>query len=125
VWNTHFDAYIRELDKKKPVIWVGDLNVAATAIDLANAKKAWNKQPGYTESETTAFKNILSSPDDTDTNKFVDVWRDLHPDLQHYSYWSYRFNCREKCIGWRLDMCKCSLCSFSPPISSNCFEQSS
>ncbi|KAF5315579.1 hypothetical protein D9611_004852 [Ephemerocybe angulata] len=103
-WNKHFDAYIRDLDKKKPVIWTGDLNVAPTAIDLANAKKAWNKQAGYTEAETTAFKKILANPDDPEANKFTDVWRSLHPDLQHYTYWSYRFQCREKCIGWRLDM---------------------
>lgn len=103
-WNKHFDAYIRELDGKKPVIWTGDLNVAPTSIDLANSKKAWNKQAGHTEAEVTAFKNILSSATDPDANKFADVWRNLHPDLQHYSYWSYRFQCREKCIGWRLDM---------------------
>lgn len=74
-------------------------------IDLANAKKAWNKQAGYTEAETTFFKNLLSNPDDPTLAKFKDVWRDLHPDLQHYTYWGYRFQCREKCIGWRLDMC--------------------
>ncbi|ETW86090.1 hypothetical protein HETIRDRAFT_100374 [Heterobasidion irregulare TC 32-1] len=104
-WNTHFEAYIRDLDKKKPVIWGGDLNVAPTEIDLSNAKRNWNKTPGYTEAETTAFKNILNPPDDTkDANKFVDVWRKLHPDDHHYTYWSYRFNCRSKGIGWRLDM---------------------
>ncbi|KAF7363609.1 DNA-(apurinic or apyrimidinic site) lyase [Mycena sanguinolenta] len=84
-WNKHFETYIRDLDKTKPVIWTGDLNVAPTEIDLANAKSNWNKTPGYTEAETTSFKNILDPP-------------------ESYTYFSYRFNCREKGIGWRLDM---------------------
>ncbi|TRM62659.1 Endonuclease/exonuclease/phosphatase [Schizophyllum amplum] len=105
-WNEHFTTYIRDLDKKKPVIWTGDLNVAPTAIDLANPKTNWNKTPGYTEAETTAFKNILEPPSDAPegSGKFVDVWRHLHPDTPHYTYFSYRFNCRAKNLGWRLDM---------------------
>ena len=77
--------------------------------DLTNAKKNWNKSAGYTEVETTAFKNILELPDDPDANKFVDVWRNMHPEDQQYTYFSYRFNCRVKGIGWRLDMCMCSI----------------
>lgn len=103
-WNVHFDAYIRDLDSKKPVIWTGDLNVAPTEMDLANPKKNWNKTAGYTEAETTAFRKILASPDDISANKFVDVWRQLHPEDRHYTYFSYRFNCRTKGLGWRLDM---------------------
>lgn len=86
--------------------------------DLTHAKRNWNKTPGYTESETTAFAQILDPPasesspsssgsSSNNTNKFVDVWRRIHPDLRHYSYFSYRFNCRAKSLGWRLDMCKC------------------
>ncbi|KAJ7905716.1 Endonuclease/exonuclease/phosphatase [Mycena olivaceomarginata] len=104
-WNLHFETHLRDLDKRKPVIWTGDLNVAPTEIDLANAKKNWNKTAGYTEAETTAFKNILDPPESApDANKFVDVWRRLHPTDKQYTYFSYRFNCREKGIGWRLDM---------------------
>jgi exonuclease III len=76
--------------------------------DLTNAKKNWNKTAGYTEVETTAFKNILELPDDPDANKFVDIWRNMHPEDQQYTYFSYRFNCRVKGIGWRLDMCMCT-----------------
>ncbi|KAI0934279.1 hypothetical protein AcV5_006175 [Taiwanofungus camphoratus] len=110
-WNTHFEAYIRELDQKKPVIWTGDLNVAPTEKDLANAKRNWNKTAGYTEAETTAFARILDAPEsEGGGGKFVDVWRRLHPDERHYTYFSYRFNCRAKGIGWRLDMCTCLAC---------------
>lgn len=77
-----------------------------TSIDLGNPKTNWNKTAGYTEAETTAFAKILNSPCDSDA-KFVDVWRKLHPDDRHYTYFSFRFNCRVKGIGWRLDMCKC------------------
>ncbi|KIM62160.1 hypothetical protein SCLCIDRAFT_1215510 [Scleroderma citrinum Foug A] len=104
-WNQHFTAYIRELDQKKPVIWMGDLNVAPTAKDLANPKSNWNKTAGYTKDETEAFERILNPPEsEQDTGKFVDVWRNMHPDDQHYTYFSYRFNCRSKGLGWRLDM---------------------
>ncbi|OAX38938.1 hypothetical protein K503DRAFT_717420 [Rhizopogon vinicolor AM-OR11-026] len=105
IWHEHFSAYIRDLDKKKPVIWMGDLNVAPTAIDLANAKSNWNKTPGYTKDETEAFQNILNPPESASgAGKFVDVWRQRHPEDKHYTYFSYRFNCRTKGIGWRLDM---------------------
>ncbi|KAM5535174.1 hypothetical protein V8D89_011110 [Ganoderma adspersum] len=104
-WNEHFEAYIRDLDTKKPVVWSGDLNVAPTALDLANPKTNWNKTPGYTEAETSSFARILNAKgEDADAGKFVDVWRQRHPDLRHYTYFSYRFNCREKGLGWRLDM---------------------
>ncbi|KAI0263347.1 Endonuclease/exonuclease/phosphatase [Gloeopeniophorella convolvens] len=105
LWNQHFETYIRDLDKKKPVIWAGDLNVAPTSIDLTNPKPNWNKTPGYTEDETRAFANILNPPNEAgDAGNFVDVWRKRHPSDRHYTYFSYRFNCRTKGIGWRLDM---------------------
>lgn len=71
--------------------------------DLSNPKQNWNKTAGYTEIETTAFKNFLKDPEDTDAPEFVDIWRNLHPDAKAYSYFSYRFNCRSKGIGWRID----------------------
>ncbi|PPQ89148.1 hypothetical protein CVT25_006520 [Psilocybe cyanescens] len=103
VWNKHFFAYMNELDKKKPIIWAGDLNVAPTALDLANPKTNWNKTAGYTEAETSAFKNFLEASETPDGNKFLDIWRTLHPEQRAYTYFSYRFNCRAKGLGWRID----------------------
>ncbi|KAH9934711.1 Endonuclease/exonuclease/phosphatase [Fomitopsis serialis] len=116
-WNKHFTAYIRSLDRQKPVIWAGDLNVAPTEKDLAHPKPNWNKTPGYTEAETSAFARILDpslpppgsdseskSETDEGAGGFVDIWRKIHPDLRHYTYFGYRFQCRSKGIGWRLDM---------------------
>ncbi|KAI0797962.1 Endonuclease/exonuclease/phosphatase [Abortiporus biennis] len=111
LWNKHFEAYIRSLDEKKPVIWTGDLNVAPTELDLTNPKPNWNKTPGYTEAECSSFARVLNGETETDAGedseggggKFVDVWRKLHPETKHYTYFSYRFQCREKGIGWRLD----------------------
>ncbi|KAK2466796.1 hypothetical protein APHAL10511_001054 [Amanita phalloides] len=102
-WNVHFTKHIRDLEKKKPVIWAGDLNVAPTELDLANPRKNWNKTAGYTEAETLAFQNIIMPPDEKEP-VFTDVWRKFHPKDRHYTYFSYRFNCRVKGIGWRLDM---------------------
>lgn len=82
--------------------------MAPTAMDLANPKTNWNKTPGYTEDETNAFKKVLE-PEEEGEKNMVDVWRHLHPKLRHYTYFSYRFNCRSKGIGWRLDHCKCLL----------------
>lgn len=88
--------------------YVDCIRTAATLLitytDLTNPKTNWNKTPGYTEAETTAFKHVLDPPEGGP--KFVDVWRQLHPTDKHYTYFSYRFNCRLKGIGWRLDMCK-------------------
>ncbi|PPQ63091.1 hypothetical protein CVT24_005946 [Panaeolus cyanescens] len=104
VWDAHFIPYIRSLDKKKPVILGGDLNVAPTAMDLAHPQRNWNKSAGYTEVETTAFKNLLEPPEGVDSGKFVDIWRNLHAEARQFTYFSYRFSCREKSLGWRVDM---------------------
>jgi AP endonuclease-1 len=91
----------------------------STMADLANATRNWNKTAGYTEAETTWYRDFLSPPTpvldidpSTDGSSavivpkqpFSDIWRERHPDLKHYTYFSYRFNARQKGLGWRLDM---------------------
>ena len=87
--------YLVNLNKIKPAIYCGDLNVAHNPIDLKNPKS--NEQnPGYSIEERTKFSELLNSG-------FVDSFRYLYPDKIQYSWWSYRFFAREKNIGWRID----------------------
>ncbi len=95
-WEDDFRAYLQELDKKKPVIVCGDLNVAHKEIDLKNPKGN-QKNPGFTPEERGKFDNLLSTG-------FVDTFRHFYPTLEGaYSWWSYRFHAREKNVGWRID----------------------
>ena len=80
---------------KKPIIICGDLNVAATELDIKNPK-ANVKNAGFTPEERAKFKNLLDSG-------FTDTYRFLHPDTEKYSWWSYRFKARERNAGWRID----------------------
>lgn len=95
-WDEDFKAFILNLEKNKPVIVCGDLNVAHQEIDLKNAKSNYNKSAGYTQIEIDGLSNILEAG-------YTDTFRQLHPEEIKYSWWSYRFNCREKNIGWRID----------------------
>ena len=81
--------------KRKPVIVCGDLNVAATARDLANPTANRNNA-GFTEQERGKFAELLDSG-------FADTFRLLHPEEIKYSWWSYRFKARERNAGWRID----------------------
>ena len=94
-WEDDFLAYIKDLDKKKPVILCGDLNVAHQEIDLKNPKTN-RKNAGFTDEERAKMTRFLE-------NGFVDTFRTLHPDDSTYSWWSYRFKAREKNAGWRID----------------------
>jgi len=94
-WDKDFLAFMKNLEKTKPVIWCGDLNVAHEEIDIANPKTN-KKSAGFTQQERDDFSKVLASG-------FVDVWRKLHPTEVAYTYWSFRFNARSKNIGWRLD----------------------
>ena len=88
-------AYLSELDGKKPVIYTGDLNVAHEEIDLKNPKSNIGN-PGFSYEERGKFTELLGAG-------FIDSFRELHPEEQKYSWWSYRFRAREKNIGWRID----------------------
>ncbi len=95
-WEDAFLDYIRELDRKKPVIFCGDLNVAHNEIDLKNPK-ANRKNAGFTDEERGKLTKLLDSG-------FVDTFRYFHPDQADiYSWWSYRFHARERNSGWRID----------------------
>ncbi|MBQ5672584.1 MAG: exodeoxyribonuclease III [Phascolarctobacterium sp.] len=95
VWEDVFRTYLLELDKKKPVIVCGDLNVAAEEIDLKNPKTN-RKNAGFTDEERAKFRELKAAG-------FVDTFRHLHPEEVKYSWWSYMFKAREKNAGWRID----------------------
>ena len=95
-WEDAFRAYLLELDKTKPVIVCGDLNVAHQEIDLKNPKTN-RKNAGFTDEEREKMTILLGSG-------FTDTWRFFNPDVADvYSWWSYRFKAREKNAGWRID----------------------
>ncbi|MCY7760046.1 exodeoxyribonuclease III [Bacillus spizizenii] len=95
-WEEALLSYILELDKKKPVILCGDLNVAHQEIDLKNPKANRNNA-GFSDQERGAFTRLLEAG-------FVDSFRHVYPDLEGaYSWWSYRAGARDRNIGWRLD----------------------
>lgn len=95
-WEDDFLAYIRQLDKKKPVIICGDLNVAHEEIDLKNPKTN-RKNAGFTDEERNKMTVLLE-------NGFTDTFRYFYPEQKEiYSWWSYRFKAREKNAGWRID----------------------
>ncbi|CAH7671215.1 Endonuclease/exonuclease/phosphatase [Phakopsora pachyrhizi] len=105
-WNVWFEKYLRQLDEKKPIVWGGDINCALTSKDLRNPESNYNKSAGYTQDEIDGLMRQLNpEPDQSDEQKrLIDVWRHLNPDAEgYYTYFSYRFGCREKGIGWRID----------------------
>ena len=95
-WDEAFRKHLMELDKKKPVIACGDLNVAHQEIDLKNP--ASNRgNAGFSDEERESFGKLLQAG-------FTDSFRHLHPDATGaYSWWSYRFNARKNNAGWRID----------------------
>ena len=95
-WENDFRNYLQELDKKKPVIVCGDLNVAHKEIDLKNPKTN-RMNAGFTDQEREKFQTLLDSG-------FIDTFRFFYPEQEQiYSWWSYRFKAREKNAGWRID----------------------
>ena len=95
-WEDDFRGYVKGLAKKKGVIICGDLNVAHKEIDLKNPKTN-RHNPGFTDEERGQFTNLLNEG-------FVDTFRHFYPDTTDiYSWWSYRFQARQKNVGWRID----------------------
>ena len=94
-WEDDFLSYLKGLEKKKPVIFCGDLNVAHQEIDLKNPKTN-HHNAGFTDEERGKFSKLLDAG-------FIDTFRHFYPEEIIYSWWSYRFHAREKNSGWRID----------------------
>lgn len=95
-WDKEFLAYLKNLEKTKPVIVCGDFNVAHKAIDLARPKENYNKAAGFMQEEIDGMDAFTS-------NGLVDTFRAKNGDEIKYSWWSYRAGARGKNIGWRID----------------------
>lgn len=96
IWENEFRKYLKELERNKPVIVCGDLNVAHKEIDLKNPKNN-RKNAGFTDEERGKFTELLKSG-------FIDTYRYFYPNEEgRYSWWSYRFNARKNNAGWRID----------------------
>jgi exodeoxyribonuclease-3 len=96
-WDKEFLNYLKDLERSKPVIVCGDLNVAHKPVDLARPKANYNKTAGYMQEEIDGMNRLTGSG-------LADTFRRLHPDeKERYSWWSYRAGARSKNIGWRID----------------------
>lgn len=95
-WDKAFLDYILWLNKRKPVIICGDLNVAHHEIDIARAKENYNKSAGYTQKEIDGLQRFLDAG-------FTDTFRHFHKKDEIYTYWNYVTNGRAKNVGWRID----------------------
>ena len=94
-WDVDFLNYLKKLEKNKPLVFCGDLNVAHTEIDLKNPKNN-KKNAGFTLEERKGFDNYIESG-------FLDTFRIFNKEPNHYTWWSYMFNSRAKNVGWRID----------------------
>ncbi|RLQ20681.1 exodeoxyribonuclease III [Seongchinamella sediminis] len=95
-WDAAFLAFVKTLEKQKPVLMCGDFNVAHREIDLARPKPNYNKSAGYTQQEIDGMDRIIDAG-------FIDTFRHLHPEEVKYSWWSYRAGARARNVGWRID----------------------
>lgn len=96
LWEDAFHAYLKELEKTKPVVVCGDMNVAHREIDLKNPKTN-RRNAGFTDEERGKLTELLD-------DGFIDTFRYFYPDKTDiYSWWSYRFSARAKNAGWRID----------------------
>ncbi len=95
IWDRAFLAYMKELEKTKPVIFCGDLNVAHTRDDLARPKENEGRK-GYTNEEREGFQNFIEAG-------FVDTFRIFTKGNGYYTWWSHFANARARNVGWRID----------------------
>jgi exodeoxyribonuclease-3 len=95
-WDADFLAYLKTLEKEKPIVVCGDFNVAHKEIDLARPKANYNKSAGYMQAEIDGMDNIIAAD-------FIDTFRYLKPDDIKYSWWSFRAGARKRNVGWRID----------------------
>ena len=94
-WDPAFLAYVQQLEKKKPVVFCGDMNVAHTELDLANPKPNRGKK-GFTDEEREGFQNLVAAG-------FIDTLRLFREGNGHYTWWSHFANSRARNVGWRID----------------------
>ncbi|MGH8260774.1 MAG: exodeoxyribonuclease III [Steroidobacteraceae bacterium] len=94
-WDPAFLAYCQELEKKKPVVFCGDLNVAHTELDLENPKPNRGKK-GFTDEEREGFQKLVDAG-------FIDTFRLFKQGNGYYTWWSHFANARARNIGWRID----------------------
>lgn len=94
-WEDDLRKHLMKLDKDKPVIYTGDLNVAHNEIDLKNPDTN-HESAGFSDQEREKFSKLLDSG-------FADTFRELYPEKVQYSWWSYRMKARERNVGWRID----------------------
>ena len=100
-WEDAFRAFLLDLDREKPVIVCGDMNVAHEEIDIKNPDTN-HMNAGFSDEERAKMTELLSAG-------FTDTFRLLHPDERDaYSWWSFRANARERNVGWRIDYFLCS-----------------
>lgn len=95
IWEDEIRQYLLNLNKTKPVIMCGDLNVAHEEIDLKNPKTN-RRNAGFTDEERSKMTQLLNSG-------FIDTYRHIYPEKIEYSWWSYMGGAREKNVGWRID----------------------
>ena len=94
-WDANFLKFLKNLEKKKPVVLCGDLNVAHKEIDLARPKTN-TQSAGFTPEERKGFDNLLNAG-------FIDTFREFNKEPENYTWWSYMFKSRDRNVGWRID----------------------
>ena len=117
-WETQFRAFLASLKlrfKGKPILVLGDLNVAAEPIDLFDPASSGHA-PGYSPEERLAFRELVKSG-------FVDTYRHLHPEKVQYTWWSYFDNARKRGLGWRIDYSMVSKEDLGRVVSSTILDQ--